>query len=172
MEVWDDVSGFPGYIVSDQGQVCNERTGRMLTQTVNQQGIVRVGLVKDGVQYKCSVSLLVANRFSEPPYATRCNTIIHKDGDRLNNRYDNLAWRPRPFAIQYHKQFVKVYRNRIYRPLVLVESEEVFYQGSWPVVPKYGVLENAVCMSAWNQGRIKVFPINATFRYLSDLDTM
>jgi hypothetical protein len=47
---------------------------------------------------------MVAEAFCEGQ-SEHWNTPIHLDGDRENCRADNLMWRPRWFAVQYHRQF-------------------------------------------------------------------
>ncbi len=51
-----------------------------------------------------SLAVLVAEEFIEKP-ESRFNTIIHFNNDRDNCRVDNLDWRPRLTALNYHRQF-------------------------------------------------------------------
>lgn len=67
-------------------------------------GILTVGLVLNGKQYRRSVKVLVARAFV-PGESEMMNTPIQLDGDQTNLRSDNLVWRPRWFALEYIKQF-------------------------------------------------------------------
>ena len=157
MDVWRRITDFPRYLVSDRGLVCNDETGRILMQNVNQFGVSIVGLMRDGIQHKRSVAILVAREFLFPPEEDRFNTLIHLDGKLHHCFYHNLAWRPRPFAIAFHQQFKRPYIHRLYSPICLIETGEVFPDSSGPV-SKYGVLERAVVQSAIHGGKEPVFP--------------
>lgn len=139
VEVWRAISGFTGYSVSTFGRVRNEWDGRIMTPLVNQQGVVHVGLTKNRVQHKRVVSRLVGEAFIVRPQLEAFDTLINLDGDRLNNRVDNLLWRPRWFAVKYFSQF----RNPncgIRTPIQDLESGEMF-DTSWDAAIKYGLLE-------------------------------
>src|SRR3954463_11128186 len=99
------IDGFPGYSISSYGRVRNDETDRILALTRNQHGVVQVGLMRDGLQYKRGVALLVARAFLDPPAIETFDTPINLDGDRCNNHIDNLMWRPRWFAVKFHQQF-------------------------------------------------------------------
>lgn len=103
-ELWAEILGFDGYSVSTLGRIRSDISGRILISYPNQSGLMQIGLVRAGRQEHRSVPLLVAKAFvpiPEGPY----DTPINLDGNRQNNRVDNLAWRPRWFAVKYHRQF-------------------------------------------------------------------
>lgn len=82
------------------------RTERMLTTSVNQSGHRYTHLVHDsGKGVSRSVGMLVAKAFLDAPPMDHYNSVIYKNGDKLDASITNLAWRPRWFAIDYHKQF-------------------------------------------------------------------
>lgn len=104
-EQWEEIAEFPDYLVSNLGAVTNiKRGGTELNGRPNQYGHLRVGLVRDGVQYTRGLALIVAEAFVPKPHE-HWNTPIHLDGDVANCRADNLMWRPRPIAIRFHRQF-------------------------------------------------------------------
>jgi hypothetical protein len=161
-EIWDPIQEFPDYHVSSLGRVQNERTGRDLRLTRNQSGIVMAGLFSRGVQYKRSVAILVAKSFLADPHNEYFDTPIHLDGDRENNSADNLAWRPRWFAYQYHSQFKTQYMNRLYEDIEIVETGEVF-ANSLELAKGLGLIERDVVLATLNDG-ISVFPTDYNFR--------
>src|SRR5690348_13611375 len=105
MEVWRQIYEFPAYSVSNMGRVRNDDTGRIMAMSRNQFGIVNVGLVVGRKQYKRSVALLVAEAFLPTWESEVFTSPIHLNGDREDCRAENLMWRPRWFAIKYHRQF-------------------------------------------------------------------
>lgn len=103
-ERWHELDEFPDYAISSLGEVANIKTGMPRKTSINQQGIVKISLYQGRELITRSVAVMVAEAFCEGQ-TDFCNTPIHLDGDRENCRADNLMWRPRWFAVQYHRQF-------------------------------------------------------------------
>lgn len=103
---WHEIPGFPNYAINSQGVIANtERGGIALRYDVNQVGIVHVSLYSGGRQHRRSVAKMVAQSFLQAPTFSHYNTIIHLDGDRQHLYASNLMWRPRWYAVEYHRQF-------------------------------------------------------------------
>src|SRR3982751_757818 len=160
-EEWKSLKEFPGYEVSSFGNVVNSKTNFYLTPSRNQHGVMNVGMMKNGVQCKRSLSLLVATEFVPKPIDLRFNAILHKDGNREHNFADNLEWRPRPFVFMYYEQLRKPYQNHIKVPVLNVNTGEVF-DNSLEAAKHYGVLERAVVHSILNDEE-PVFPLGHLF---------
>ncbi len=75
-----------GYSVSDEGQIKNELTGKVLSQFKNNMGYYLVSIQDK----KYLVHRLVAEAFLNKP--NKCNIVEHKDDDPTNNCVDNLMW--------------------------------------------------------------------------------
>lgn len=168
MEEWVNLGniGFPNYAISNLGNVRNEKTGRMLSQSVTQSGSAKVGLMSSHLgmaQQTVAVTPLVAYAFLPDPPNHRFNTPINVDGDRSNNCVDNLMWRPRWFAVKYHMQFHNDIRG-FSVPIIEIHTEEKF-ETSWDAAVKYGLLDIEIAVAAMN--RTYVFPTNQEFRVLS-----
>lgn len=161
---WAIISEFPDYSVSDTGQVRNDETGRVLALTRNQHGIIQVGLMRDNRQHKRSVTLLVARAFLPEPTPETFDTPINLDGDRSNNSVDNLMWRPRWFAVRYHKQFNSD-RRGFNQPIQDLHSGEIF-KTSWDAATKYGLLDREIMIATIN--RTYVWPTYQQFRVLQE----
>lgn len=143
---WVVLEEFPDYAINQFGQVCNLKTNRVLKPNVNQQGILKVGIRKEGQQYWRSVAILVAHNFlPEIPHGflNRYPTVIHLDGNRGNVIADNLAWRTRSFARAYHKQFEERCYGRIFEPVRHRETGEEF-EDSFLAAISFGLLEETV----------------------------
>lgn len=165
MEEWREIDEFPGYSVSEYGFVRNDETNYQLAILVNQHGVANVGLTKDRVQHKRSVALLVATAFLTPHPLEAFDTPINLDGDRRNNRVDNLMWRPRPFAIKYHNQFDDGKRSSIVRPLQDISTKEV-YENSMEAAMANGLLDREIFLAIVNH--TYVWPTFQRFRVLAD----
>jgi len=94
-----EILGFDGYRVSDIGIVCSCRVFNRWESETNEwhqlkpqlrRGYLRVGLTRNGKLHWRSVHRLVLEAFvgACPPGLEAC----HYDGNRLNNRLDNLRW--------------------------------------------------------------------------------
>jgi hypothetical protein len=158
-EIWEIIELFPNYAVSSHGRVQSLVTDRFIALNVNQFGLLQVGLMRDGVQYHRSVPLLVAKAFL-PPVGEAFDTPINLNGDRHDNHVENLAWRPRWFAIRYNQQFRQEYENPIKARIIDIASGEVS-ENSFECAKRYGLLEKDLVLSILN--RTYVWPTYQQF---------
>jgi len=104
-EIWKDVEGFEGvYQVSNHGKVrslprvvtqknrgggfhAQKKPGKIVKGALNSKGYLRVSLGGKAV----FVHRLVATHFVPNPLDKE--QVNHEDGDKLNNRADNLNWK-------------------------------------------------------------------------------
>lgn len=87
-EIWVVIPGYC-YEVSNQGNVKNQKTGKLLKAQTNTHNYKHVALYKDGVRKTCLVSLLVWEAFKGPiPQGMQIN---HNDEDKSNNALSNLS---------------------------------------------------------------------------------
>lgn len=142
MEQWQEIDQFPNYQVSSLGCVRNIKYDRDMAQHINNTGTAYVRLVNDRGSSTRSISLLVARAFLPLGINEYFDTPINLNGDRSNNQIDNLLWRPRWFAVKYHKQFDEEsfeYQVDVY----IRETGESFRKLREPAV-KYGLLEKQI----------------------------
>lgn len=141
MREWEPIPGFPNYDVSPIGMVRNRRSGRVIRPQETQLGLVFVGMMdEDGEQRQRGLARLVAQAFI-PQELEVFDTPINVDGNRWNNHVGNLMWRPRWFAILYHRQFTgHRYEFPIDEPLRDLNTGEI-YDNSWVVTVEFGLLE-------------------------------
>jgi hypothetical protein len=161
LEVWREIRDFPGYSVSNHGRFMNDQRGTMLTITLNTHGSWIVGLMKNNIQHKRSVALLVATEFVPKPSNIMYkgfDTPIHLNGDVADNHHTNLTWRPLWFARKYKQQFCDNHQTFDY-PIVDVETH-ITYENSWSAAIHHGLLDHDICESmnhntyVWPTGQI------------------
>lgn len=98
METWKDIKGYEGiYQVSDCGRVksfprngTRINTEKILHQSFTADGYKRVRLLHGEKDRTRTVHRLVAEHFI--PNDNPKLTVNHKDGDKTNNRVENLEW--------------------------------------------------------------------------------
>ena len=89
-EGWRQVADLPQYMVSNYGHVKNTKTGKLLNGTVNRKGYIRYDLCNNGKRLVRHGHRLVAEAFLENEDGRDC--VNHIDGNKLNNKVDNLEW--------------------------------------------------------------------------------
>ncbi|TPV94108.1 MAG: hypothetical protein B7733_16985 [Myxococcales bacterium FL481] len=90
-EVWKPIPGYVGYDVSNRGRVrsrCLPGRPRILRPWVTRR-YLKIGLFRDGRRHRLRVHRLVAITFFGP---ARGREVDHVDGNRLNNRLENLEY--------------------------------------------------------------------------------
>lgn len=147
-EEWVAVEGFLGYSVSPQGHVRKNATGRVLETRLNQYGVPYVGLMRGWKQHSRSLPRLVASAFIPQPNDV-FDTPINLNGVRSDCRVENLAWRPRWYAVLYNNQFIDRYDNPIHSPMRETETGEEF-SDSLSAAAYFGLLEREVVLSILN----------------------
>lgn len=162
-ETWKLIDDFPAYSysVSSFGQVRSEKTGRAMAQFQNQSGYVYVSLTSaQGNQVSVSVSLLVARAFLDPDPRRLFTTPINLNGYRRDNFVGNLMWRPKWFAMRYHRQFL-LPPTGLLRPVYDVVTGEV-YETSFDAAVRYGLLDQDIKKAYRNDDY--VWPTKLKFR--------
>ncbi|WP_206107767.1 NUMOD4 motif-containing HNH endonuclease [Paludisphaera rhizosphaerae] len=90
VETWKPIPSAPGYSASSEGQIRNDKSGRILRPTKTPYGYLQVGPKSPGVSPSCLVHRLVAEAFlGECPEGLE---VDHKNGVRSDNRASNLQY--------------------------------------------------------------------------------
>lgn len=85
--MYKTIKGYPGYMISKQGVIINEKTGRVLTPTkCKNSGCLKVTISGD-TKY---VHRLVADTYLRNP--KHKSDVMHIDKDKSNNDIENLKW--------------------------------------------------------------------------------
>ena len=80
------------YYVTDDGRIWSDRTKKYLSFQYDKDGYVKVSMRStDNKSHRCSVHRLVLENF-DPVKNVELLQVNHKDGNKLNNRLENLEW--------------------------------------------------------------------------------
>lgn len=122
--VWRQCPSFPLYEASDRGEIRNIETGRILKYQVNKKGYrILTVMCPDGKIRTVSIHKLVADAFYGPN-VDRLD-VNHEDGDKQNNRPDNLTYCTRKENVQ-HAFRTGLNRSHKKKAVRIVETGQVF----------------------------------------------
>ena len=113
-EVWVAIKGAPGYEISSFGRVKSlnyrkqNRPSIMRQREAREDGYMKIDL--DKYDWRPSVHRLVAIAFIPNPHKKKF--VNHKDGNKQNNRVDNLEWATRSENTIHAYRVLKIQHSR------------------------------------------------------------
>ena len=107
-EIWKDIEGYEGlYQISNLGRI---RKYIILRQFLSHKGYLTTQLSKENKSKTFLVHRLVAKTFI--PKIDGKNQINHKDGNKINNKVENLEWCTQKENINYSQKINSSYNDR------------------------------------------------------------
>lgn len=130
-EKWVELDDYPNYAVSSRGRVWNMQRDTILAERVASNGSLRVALSNQGVIRHFYIHQLVFMAFMGDFRPQE--HIIHFNGDKEDNRIENLRLRKRekpsevtPIADIAYERAMRRRRREWGRNVVVVETGDVF----------------------------------------------
>ena len=107
---WAKVEGFENYLISENGDLKNTKTGKLLKPRYYRDGYMYYRLSKSRKEQKdIRIHRLVAMAFI--PNVHNLETVNHIDGNKENNHVSNLEWSDRS------KQLYHAYELGLKKPM-------------------------------------------------------
>lgn len=125
-EKWRDIAGYEGlYQISNLGRVkslnyARQHKSSIKSLQVKSNGYVKVDLKHNGKLSSMNVHRLVAKAFIPNP--GNKSDVNHIDGNKENNRLDNLEWATRSENMYHCKKVLGKNAGRAPIPVVCVET--------------------------------------------------
>lgn len=144
IEAWYPLSfmGYDNYDVSNTGKVrkhTQTRT-RLMKLRRTASGHTFIGLTANGVQKSHTVAKLVLEATGTPKKGYKADYILHLDGDRTNNRLDNLRWTNKKTSTRYRRSYIRDGKTKAFttRP-VLEMNDKRLYKSIMDAARAYGI---------------------------------
>ena len=161
-EIWKDVEGLEGlYKVSNYGELKRiYKNGENIIKGSLKKGLIRVTLKNKDKRLNISLARLVAQTFIRD---LKENEIaIHIDGDKLNNRYDNLKILTLKEAgkINGEKSIELIDRNKLEKDFI--KKFSLLHGDKWEYVGGYTNSRNSIIIKCKICGsQINIIPDNS-----------
>jgi len=161
-EIWKDIKGFEGlYKVSNYGELKRiYKNGENIIKGSLKKGLIRITLKNKDKRLNISLARLVAQTFIRD---LKENEIaIHIDGDKLNNRYDNLKILTLKEAgkINGEKSIELIGRNKLEKDFI--KKFSLLHGDKWEYVGGYTNSRNSIIIKCKICGsEINIIPDNS-----------
>ena len=146
MEIWKDINGYEGdYQISNLGrvktlkkQVGRKETEKIMTPVTTYQGYSRIVLRKNGKGKIFAVHRLVAEAFI--PKVEGKPIVDHINGDRKDNRVENLRW----CTFSENAQNTRKVLSDRYNSVKVIDSNGNIFDSYRQAGRQYGISANTV----------------------------
>lgn len=109
------------YIIFEDGNIANIRTGKMLSPITDKEGYKKVTIyISKDRSETAYIHRLIAEAFVAKPDSEKKLVVYHKDGNKANNAASNLEWREFDELIKDH------HKNNVYRDHLDSMKKKVF----------------------------------------------
>lgn len=148
MEIWKDIKEYPGYQVSNLGQIKSfkqSKEGRILKPKIS-AGYAGIDFRKDGKSYYGLIHRIVLSTFA-PVEGWETLTVNHIDGNCLNNNLENLEWMTQSENTKYSREILRTSNAAQKVHIIKLNGEELFYDTVAAAAKGIGVTKGTI--SRW-----------------------
>ena len=151
------------YLISKEGFVKNEKTGRILKTQNNGNGYQKITLTIKGIQVQKYIHRLVAEYFI--PKVKGKKQVNHKNGIKTDNRVENLEWvNNSENQIHAHLNNLKPNGNKLWNGKFSEKDIKLIFELDKKGVKRFLIAKRMNCSKSTisdilNGKRYEVFPV-------------
>ena len=136
------------YIVSSAGEIINIRTGHILVGEVKNSGYRMVILSDSGRMKNVNIHRIVADAFCEKKDG--CNEVNHINGNKLDNRAENLEWVSRKENLQHAFETGLMENSTVPKQVIatsIENGETMIFPSIYKAARFLGISQGNICMA-------------------------
>ena len=151
-EIWKDIKGYEGlYQISNFGNVKRIQSNKYI-KPHNEKGYIRVALCKNNKVKHLYLHRLIATAFIPNP--ENKSDVNHKDGNKMNNKINNLEWTTRKENMNHAKD-TGLWKFTDNMKKGLDQSKPVYqYDRQYHLINNYPSVIQASLITGINHGNI------------------
>ena len=126
-----EIEGFPGYFITEDGQVFSKKSNKFLKLNHHRQGYREAILSNNNQPTHCKVHQLVAKAFVDNPNPENYNQVNHINGIKHDNHFTNLEWCNHSMNMRSYQPCHKNNSTGIPGVILEIIGERIIYRASW-----------------------------------------
>ena len=149
-----EISGYPNYLIYEDGRVYSKKTKRFLKPNINSEGYFRVGLCKNNRMKTFKIHRLICLHYLPNPEFKK--EVDHINRIRNDNRLENLRWSTRSEnsinrEIQRNNKLgVKNIRKYKYGYRIQIDRNKNIYTNAKKTLEE-AIIQRDLMLSMWMQ---------------------
>jgi len=147
MAEYRTIEGYDAYLASSDGEIINKETGHKLVGGIKNAGYLSVMLTNSEGHKHFSVHRIIASAFCHKPEGA--NEVNHINGDKLDNRAENLEWVTRAENLRHAYETGLMPNNAVPKPVIaknMDTGEEITFPSIYKAARFFNISQGNICM--------------------------